>query len=110
MVLVACLHGVLNALRERSGSGAVDELLAAFNELLPEVHAEAGCIAYVPTVDAVTGIDRQAPVDPDAITIMEQWESLDYLRAHLKAQHMLDFRSRFGHLMDGADLRILVER
>ena len=90
------------------GKGA--ELLTAFKELLPHVHAEAGCIAYVPTVDAETGIDRQAPVDPDAITIMERWESLDHLRTHLSAQHMLDFRSRFGHLMDGADLRILVER
>lgn len=90
------------------GKGA--ELLVAFKKLLPHVHAEAGCIAYVPTVDAETGLDRQAPVDPDAVTIMERWESLDHLRAHLTAQHMLDFRSRVGDLIGGSDLRILEER
>ena len=89
--------------------GSAPELLAAFKELLPQVHAEAGCIAYVPTVDAVTDIDRQESVDQDAVTMVERWQSLDHLQAHLTAPHMLEFRSKTGHLIDGAELRILEE-
>ena len=89
--------------------GRASELLAAFKELLSKVQAEAGCIAYVPTVDAVTDIDRQAPVDADAVTMVEKWESLDHLKAHLSAAHMLEFRSRIGHLVETSDLRILEE-
>ncbi len=84
-------------------------LLAAFKELLPAVRAEAGCIAYTPTLDAVTDIDRQEPPNPDAVTIVERWESLDHLKAHLTAGHMLEFREKAGDLIEGADLRILEE-
>ena len=31
--------------------GHAPELLTAFKELLPAVHAEKGCISYVPTID-----------------------------------------------------------
>ena len=85
-------------------------LLAGFKEIVTLVRAEAGCIAYVPTLDAETGIERQATVDPDAVTVVEQWESVEHLRAHLTAQHMLDFRSRNGHLIDHIELRILEDR
>lgn len=89
----------------KAGKGM--ELLAAFNDLLPSVHAEAGCVAYVPTVDLVTDLDRMEPVDPEAVTIMERWENLEHLKAHLIARHMVDFRSRVGDLIDRAELRVL---
>lgn len=89
--------------------GRTGELVDAFKELLPKVQAEAGCIAYVPTIDAVTDIDRQAPVDADVVTMVEKWKSLEHLKAHLSAAHMLDFRSRIGQLVESSDLRILEE-
>lgn len=98
---------VVARITARAGQGPA--LLAAFKELLPAVHAEAGCIGYTPTLDAVTDIDRQEPVNPDAVTIVERWESLDHLKAHLTAEHMLAFRKKAGHLIEGADLRILAE-
>ena len=90
--------------------GNRDALVAAFKALLPEVHAEEGCIAYVPTVDATTDIDRQEAVDAEVVTIVEKWASLKHLKAHLAAQHMLAFRERAGELIAGAELRILEEQ
>jgi quinol monooxygenase YgiN len=99
---------VVARISAKTGKGPA--LLAAFKELLPQVHAEAGCVAYVPTVDAMTDIDRQNPLEPDVVTMVEQWESLDHLKAHLDAPHMHAFRSSAGDLIEGADLRILEER
>lgn len=89
--------------------GCGRELVEAYKGLLPQVRAEAGCIAYAPAVDAVTDIDRQEPVDPDAVTIVERWKTIEHLKAHVTAAHMTEFRSKNGHLIEAADLRILEE-
>ncbi len=90
--------------------GHAPELLTAFKELLPAVHIEKGCISYVPTIDLATDIDRQGPVNSDTITIIEKWESLDHLKAHLVAPHMQNFRDHVGAIVSETDLRILEER
>ena len=88
--------------------GKRDAFLAEFHRLMPEVHAEAGCLAYGPTVDIrSSGIDRQAPVRDDVVTIVEQWESLDALKAHLAAPHMAAYRERVKEMVSGATLHIL---
>lgn len=89
--------------KQRCGPQLVD----AFKELLPQVHAETGCVAYEATIDARTDIDRQEPVDADAVTMVERWESLEHLKAHLVAPHMLEFRTKTKDLIEGAELRIL---
>ena len=98
---------VMARIKAHPGKGST--LLEAFEQLLPQVLAEAGCIRYVPTTDAATGIDRQAPVDADAVTIVEQWENLEHLQAHLTASHMQAFRTKAGPLIESAELRILEE-
>lgn len=90
-------------------AGKRDELVAAFHQLLPEVHAEAGCIAYAPAVDSGAALDRFAAADPDVVTIVERWESVEHLQAHLAAPHMAAFRDKSGHLVAGAELRLLEE-
>lgn len=44
-----------------------------------------------------------------AVTIVECWESIEHLKAHLTASHMTAFRPNNGHLIESADLRILEE-
>lgn len=98
---------VVARIQARPGKGRA--LREAFSLLLPQVLAEVGCIRYVPTVDAASGIERQAHANVDAVTIVEQWETLEHLKAHLKASHMIAFRTNVGALIESTDLRILEE-
>lgn len=84
--------------------------LAAFAELfkanVPAVLAEEGCIEYTPAWDTASGIEGQ-DLDGDRLMVIEKWESLDHLKAHLEAPHMLAFRENAGHLVDSVELKIL---
>ncbi len=87
--------------------GRREEFLKEFHEVMPAVHAEAGCLAYAPAVDAETGLDRQTAKGETIVTIIEQWESLEALKAHLAAPHMAAYRDRVKHLIAGSTLHIL---
>lgn len=81
--------------------------LDEFHALVPKVHAEAGCIEYGPTVDADSGIEAQGGVRERVVTIVEKWESLDHLKAHLAAPHMGEYREKVKGLVAGVSLQIL---
>lgn len=80
--------------------------LAEFNQVVPLVRAEAGCIEYAATVDASSSLERQHR-DPDRVIIIEKWETLRHLQDHLTAPHMLDYRERVGAMIQNAQLNIL---
>jgi len=88
-------------------SGKRDAFLEEFRKIVEPVRAEEGCIEYGPTVDADTGIDAQQPNRPDVVTVVEKWESVEALKAHLVAPHMEAYRPRVKDLVLGMDLRIL---
>ncbi|MDD5698372.1 MAG: putative quinol monooxygenase [Victivallaceae bacterium] len=95
---------VLASIRIKAGKMA--EFLEIFKANVPTVCAEDGCVSYVPMVD----IDSQLPVqekDGNAVTVVEQWESLDALTAHLGAPHMLKYRNNVKALVDRVSLKIL---
>ncbi|MDX1707728.1 MAG: putative quinol monooxygenase [Desulfobacterales bacterium] len=60
---------------------------------VPKVKAEAGCLAYEPAVDIDSGLAFQETVRDDVVTIVEAWESLEHLVAHVKTPHMLAYRN-----------------
>ena len=87
--------------------GRRNDFLAEFHQVVPLVRAEAGCLEYGPTVDAVTGIEKQAPLRDSTVVVVEKWESLDALNAHLVAPHMGDYRERVKDLVTGMNLQVL---
>ncbi len=87
--------------------GTRDAFLTEFRKLIPDVKAEAGCLAYAPAIDAETGIPTQARVGPDKIVIVEQWESVAALKAHAVAPHMQAYRVRVKEFVKGMELRVL---
>ncbi len=87
--------------------GAREKFLEEFHRLVPEVRAEAGCIDYGPTVDFATNIPAQISLRSDVVTIIERWESLEHLEAHLIAPHMLTYRQRVKELVRGVTLQVL---
>lgn len=87
--------------------GAREEFIAAFKANVPNVLAEEGCIEYAPTVDLATDIGAQGPLREQVVTIVEKWESLQALEAHLAAPHMLEYREQVKDLVRGVSLQIL---
>ncbi|MEX0937171.1 MAG: putative quinol monooxygenase [Pirellulales bacterium] len=88
-------------------SGKREAFLEHFRALVPEVREEQGCLDYGPTVDTPTDIAAQVEVSEDSVTVVERWESLDALKAHLAAPHMTQFRSKVADLVRHTTLRIL---
>ena len=87
--------------------GRRDAFLAEFHRLVPLVRAEAGCQEYGPAVDLPADIATQAPPRPDVVIVVEKWDSLDALKAHLAAPHMTEYRGRVKDLVVSARLQIL---
>ena len=87
--------------------GRRDEFLAEFRKLAPTVRQEQGCIEYGPAVDAASDIPQQARKGDDTVTVVEQWESIEALKAHLAAPHMQQYRERVKDLVTGTTLHIL---
>jgi quinol monooxygenase YgiN len=88
-------------------AGKRDEFLAEFRRVVPSVRAEAGCLEYGPAVDLPTEIPAQVPPRDNVVVIVERWESLDALRAHLQAPHMQEYRARVKALVSRVQLQVL---
>jgi quinol monooxygenase YgiN len=87
--------------------GKREAFLAEFNKLVPLVRAEKGCIDYGPTIDLSTSIPVQVPLRDNVVTIVERWDSLGALGAHLQAPHMADYRARVKDLVRSVKLQVL---
>jgi quinol monooxygenase YgiN len=90
----------------QTAAGRQDDFLAAFGELVPDVRAEAGCIEYGPAIDLATPASSQ-PTRDDVVTVIEKWDSVEALAAHLKAPHMMRYRERVKDIVMGIDIRVL---
>ncbi|TNV75134.1 hypothetical protein FGO68_gene7862 [Halteria grandinella] len=86
--------------------GQREAYLKAFHNLVPLVRQESGCIEYGPAIDIATGIAGQL-VNDNVMTVVEKWESLEHLRAHLEAPHMKEFAKENGHMREQRDLYVM---
>ncbi|MBY0527070.1 MAG: antibiotic biosynthesis monooxygenase [Gemmataceae bacterium] len=87
--------------------GNRDAFLDEFHKIMPLVRAEAGCEEYEPTVDLATGLAAQVLLRDNVVTIVEKWQSLDALRAHLQAPHMTEYRTRVKDIVRKVTLQVL---
>jgi quinol monooxygenase YgiN len=87
--------------------GKREAFLDEFRRLVPHVQAEKGCIEYGPNVDVDAGLPVPVPLRENVVTIVEKWDDLAALKAHLVAPHMMDYRQRVKELVVGVKLQIL---
>jgi quinol monooxygenase YgiN len=87
--------------------GRRDDFLAEFYKVVPHVLAEEGCLEYSPTVDFATDIAAQPPVRDHVVTIVEKWESIEHLKQHLTAPHMMEYRPKVRDMIAKTSLAIL---
>lgn len=88
--------------------GNLPRFVEIFKSNMPAVLRENGCIAYVPTVDVPTGLPAQK-INENVVTIIEKWNSLRDLTAHLSAPHMLEYREKTKMLVEKTVIKILAE-
>lgn len=86
--------------------GKRDNFLAEMHQVVPKVLEEEGCLGYGPTVDVETNIDAQPDVRPNVVTMVESWESLEALEAHLIAPHMMEYRPKVKEFVKNVTLQI----
>lgn len=86
--------------------GRLAEFVEVFKANVPAVLEEVGCIEYVPTIDCDSGIPAQS-ADGGVVTVIEKWNSLEDLKAHLEAPHMCVFKGRVKDLVSEVSLKVL---
>ena len=88
--------------------GLLLDFIELFKSNIPNVLAEKGCIEYTPMIDIPTGLPPQE-LNNNVVTVIEKWDSLDDLHAHLSAPHMIEFRKKEKDLVDRVSLKVLKE-
>ena len=84
-----------------------DDYLKILQNNVPAVKAEAGCLGYEPAVDIDSGLAFQNAVREDVVTIVEAWESLEHLVAHLKTPHMLAYRDAAARYVKQISVQVM---
>ena len=88
--------------------GKKNAFLEIFKTNVPNVLQEEGCVEYSPAVDIDSGLPQQV-LNENIVTIIEKWETLENLEAHLKAPHMLAYREKVQDLVEGTSLKVLTD-
>lgn len=88
--------------------GQLSEFIDIFKSNIPMVLEEKGCIEYFPTMDVPSGLPPQE-LNANVVTIIEKWGSLEDLKKHLSASHMLLYRKKTKHLVDNLSIKVLEE-
>ncbi len=79
--------------------GRRQHFLTEFRKIVAKGRAEAGCVEYVPMIDVATGIGLPTPAQPDVVTVVEKWESVEALEGHRVAPHMIEYRKAVKDLV-----------
>lgn len=87
--------------------GCREKVAQAVKANLPNVLAEDGCICYSPSVDIDAGLPPQGELRKHVVTIIETWESLPALHAHLATPHMAAYREQVKDWVEGVDLQVV---
>ncbi len=90
-----------------TAEGRRDDLLDVFRALVPKVLGEEGCLEYGTAVDLATSFSLQGEPRENVVMVVEKWESIEALEAHLVAPHMLEFRDKVKEIVQGTTLQIL---
>ena len=87
--------------------GCRDDYIKILRNNVPNVKAEDGCLAYEPTIDIESGLPIKSEIRDNVVTIVEAWETLEALHAHLKTEHMAVYREAVQDYVAGLTVRVL---
>lgn len=87
--------------------GMRNTVLSAFQDNVPAVLAEDGCIEYGAAIDVADGGPIQTPVGPDTFVVIEKWESMAALGAHGKSAHMRAYGASVKEMLEKREIMLL---
>ncbi len=87
--------------------GERETVLAAFREIVPLVHAEAGCLEYGPAVDLDGAPEDSPSFGADTFVVIEKWESAAALAAHAASPHMAAYAARTREMVASRAVYVL---
>ncbi len=87
--------------------GRAPEFLACLKRFAETVRLEKGCILFQPCIDHDSGLPPQGGLRPDAVVLVEQWESMDDLRAHLATDAIQAYQAETKDLWASKNLQVL---
>ena len=87
--------------------GMREAVLREFRANMPAVHAEEGCIEYVPVVDLPAFGPSQIELGLDTFVVVEKWASPEALKAHATAQHMQAYTERTADMIESRVIHVL---
>jgi quinol monooxygenase YgiN len=82
------------------------DFIEIFLANVPHVLEEKGCLEYVPTIDLPTGLPPQI-LEKNVVTIIEKWDRLEDLQAHLSAPHMVAYSKKVKGLVENLSVKVL---
>ena len=88
-------------------TGSRDKVLDLFRANVPAVHAEQGCIEYQATIDTDDAGGIQTKHGDDTFVVIEKWESLDALKAHAVAPHMVSYGAAAKDMIESKVIHVL---
>ena len=87
--------------------GKRQSILAAFRANMPAVHAEKGCIEYAPAIDTANAGSFQTALGPDTFAVIEKWDGLDALKAHIATPHMAAYAAKVKDWIASRTIHVL---
>lgn len=82
-------------------------VLEAFRANVPAVHAEKGCIEYVPAIDAVGMGKFQTQIGADTFMVIEKWATAEDLAAHAASSHMIAYGAKVKDMLANRVIHVL---
>ena len=87
--------------------GMRDRILQVFRANVAAVHAEDGCLGYEAAVDVDPTGPGFAQFGADTFVVVEQWASIEALRAHAVAPHMKAYAASVKALTASRAIHVL---
>lgn len=97
---------IIAEIRVHEGQQHKTKVIHAFEKITPTVLAEQGCHGYELLVDADLNVNFQAK-DDNVITMLEYWESIEHLNAHMQTAHMQAYQAEVKDDVIDVKIRIL---
>ena len=96
---------VLAIITTKTGQRAA--VLKEFRANVPAVHAEKGCIEYGPATDAEGMGKIQTPFGADTFVVIEKWATMEDLKAHGAAPHMVTYATKVKDMIANRVIHVL---
>jgi len=87
--------------------GQREDVLKLLRANTPTVLGEPGCIQYDMTIDRNGAGAFQTEVGPDTFVCVEKWESIEALKAHIAAPHMVVYAAQTKPLVARRVIQVL---